>query len=538
MNRFWPFQLTALLCCILLPNISAKGQLPIVFAAEVSSAAESSSGVPSRPETDNLVRILDDQDLPEGLLDLMQTAQLKYLEGSSLFAAGEADKAREELDEAVNLLLQSDWSLASTPVLKRFFQDLIQQIAEDESSYFLALRDDKNETESGSVDELENLDLILIEVDPALQDAVTSDLAETRYEIPVVINERVMKALDYWLNGGRKAFENGMLRSGRYRPLIENIFREESIPLDLFYLAQVESQFKPLAVSRAQAKGLWQFRRSTAIRYGLKITRDVDERSDPEKSTRAAAHYLKDLYAMFNDWNLVLAAYNCGEGKVQRLINSSGLQDFWQLVGLKRNFPEETKNHVSLIQAAVIIGRNPGKYGFPTVLDPPLQYAKVPVTKRIDLRAAAKALGISLSVLKKLNPALRGLTTPANYSSYAVKVPLSINPTAREKLAALPKAIIKPPPGFEGRHKIQPGETLSEIAALYNVSIAKLVEVNNLLSRHKIRAGNWLQVPTQPAVPDKSSASKVSISPASLLTVAADKSGSKKGKTLVSENRP
>jgi membrane-bound lytic murein transglycosylase D len=347
-----------------------------------------------------------------------------------------------------------------------------------------------------------------------------------------------MKALDYWLHRGRKGLEDGMVRSGRYRPLIEKIFREESIPLDLLYLAQVESQFKPLAVSRAQAKGLWQFRKSTAIRYGLKITRDVDERSDPEKSTRAAARYLKDLYAMFNDWNLVLAAYNCGEGKVQRLINSSGLQDFWQILGLRRNLPEETKNHVSLIQAAVIIGRNPAKYGFPTELEPPLQYAKVPVTKPINLRAAAKALDISLNELKKLNPALRGLTTPANYSNYAIKIPLSIGPTAREKLAALPKAIIKPPPGFEGRHKIQPGETLSEIAALYSVSIAKLVEVNNLLSRHKIRAGNWLQVPTQPAVREKSSASKFSISPASLLIVAADKSGGKKGKTLVSENRP
>jgi membrane-bound lytic murein transglycosylase D len=513
------------------PDLSVEAQVPMVFAAEVS-------GAPDRPVSDNLVRIVDSREMPEGLPDLMHASQSRYLEGAGLMSKGEADKARDQFDEAVNLLLRSKWAVASTPALKEFFQDLIQRIAEDESSYFQTLRDDESGAESDSVDELENLDLIPVEVDPALRDSVTSDLAESRYEIPIAINERVMKALDYWLHRGRKRFADGLIRSGRYRPMIEEIFSEESIPLDLIYLAQVESHFKPLAVSKAQARGIWQFKKSTAIRYGLKVTRDVDERSDPEKSTRAAARYLKDLYAMFNDWNLVLAAYNCGEGKVQRLINSSGLQDFWQLVDLKRKLPAETKNHVSLIQACVIIGRNPGKYGFSAELDPPLEYVEIPVSKPINLRAAAKVLGTSVSELKKLNPALKGATTPANYSNYALKVPYGEAPAVREKLAALPRATIKPPPGFEGRHKIQPGETLSGIAAFYNVSISKLEEVNNLLSRNKIRAGNWLAVPAQTAVDNKSAVSKISLAPASLMIVAAEKSGNKKGKTLVTENRP
>ncbi len=511
--------------------------MPIVLAAENASAAKASSGISDTPAPDNLARILDDPDLPGELVDLMQKSQSRYFTGSSLIAAGEADKAREEFDEAVNLLLQSDWDMASTPALKGFFKDLIQRIAEDESLHFLALRDAESEIETASVDEMENLDLIPIEVDPALQNSLALDLAETRYEIPIVINERVMKALDYWLNKGRKRFEDGLIRSGRYRPMIERIFREESIPQDLIYLAQVESRFMPLAVSKAQAKGIWQFGKSTAIRYGLKINRDVDERRDPEKSTRAAARYLRDLYAMFNDWNLVLAAYNCGEGKIQRLISSSGLQDFWQLVDLRRKLPRETKNHVSLIQASIIIGRNPGKYGFATELDPPVQYAEVPVSKPINLRSAAKALGTSLNELRKLNPALKGLTTPVNYSGYALKVPLNNEPTAREKLAALPRATIKPPPGFEGRHKIQPGETLSEIAVLYNVSTAELEEVNNLLSRHKIRAGSWLQVPSRPAARNEPSATSVLAVPASLFAVAADKSQNKKTKTAFTVNR-
>ncbi len=531
MNRSWPFPLIAALCCIFFPNMSVEGQMPSVFAAELSSA------VPDTPAADNLFRIPGDYDLPEGLLDLIHTSQSKYLAGSDLMAEGEADKARGEFDSAVNLLLQSDWDLASTPGLNLFFEDLIHRIAEDESLHFLALRETENEAESAFVDELESLDLIPVEVDPTLQNALTADLAETSYEIPIVINERVMKALDYWLNRGRQRFEDGLVRSGRYRPVMEKIFREESLPLDLLYLAQVESHFKPLVVSKAQAKGIWQFRKSTAIRYGLKITRDVDERSDPEKSTRAAARYLKDLYRMFNDWNLVLAAYNWGEGKVQRLIKSSGLQDFWQLVNLSRKLPEETKNHVSLIHACIIIGRNPGLYGFSTELDPPMQYDKIPVSKPINLRTAAKVLGTSVNELKKLNPALRGLITPPNYPNYPLIVPSGIDPAIGEKLAALPRATVKPPPGYEGRHKIQPGETLSEIAALYNVSTADLEDANNLVSRHKIRAGDWLQVPARPPVQPSSPASKISISPASLLTVAVDASGGKKGETIVTDNR-
>ncbi len=531
MNRSWPFPLIAALCCILFPSIFVGGQVPVTFAAEVSS------GAPDIPAADNLMRILHDHDLPEELLNLMQASQSKYLAGSGLIESGEVERAQEEFDEAVNLLLQSDWDLTSIPVFDAFFRDLIRRIAEQESLYFRALRDAENRDESASVDELENLDLIPVDVDPALRDSVASDLAEAGFEIPIVINERVMNALDYWLNGGRKRFKDGWIRSGRYRSMIERVFREESIPLDLLYLAQVESHFKPQAVSKAQAKGIWQFRKSTAIRYGLKISRDVDERFDPEKSTRAAARYLKDLYAMFGDWNLVLAAYNCGEGKVQRLINSSGLQDFWQLVDLKRRLPTETKNHVSLIQACIIIARNPGKYGFSTELEPPIQYSKIPVSKPVNLRSAAKVLGTSINELKRLNPALRGLTTPANYSNYLLHVPSSIDPAAQEKLAALPRATIAPPPGYEGRHKIQPGETLSEIAVLYNVTTDELEEVNNLLSKHRIRAGSWLHVPTQPSVRSESAASKIAFSPAGLLTVTADKSRHQKERIIVTENR-
>jgi len=337
-------------------------------------------------------------------------------------------------------------------------------------------------------------------------------LANSKYEIPITVNEMVIKSLDFWLNRGRKYFVDGLVRSGKYRPIIEKVFREESIPLDLMYLAQVESLFKTNAVSRAKAKGIWQFQKGTAIRYGLKVTRDVDERSDPEKSTRAAARYLNDLFAMFKDWNLALAAYNWGEGKVQRLIDSTGLKDFWQLVDLRRRLPQETKNHVPLIQASVILGRNPEKYGLPTELDPPLQYAKVSVSKPIDLRAAAKVLSTSIDELKKLNPALRGLTTPTNYPNFQLKVPIDTDPDTHQKLAALPTAKIKLPPEYDGRHKVRAGETLSGIAARYRVSVSELAKANNLSYRKKLKAGTWLQVPSDFGGSSKDLESKRTIS--------------------------
>ena len=189
-----------------------------------------------------------------------------HVEGSGLIKAGESDKARESYNRAVDLLLQSDWDVASTPVLSRFFQDLIQRIQEDESRYLTVPCDtkDQEEIESAVVDELDHLDLVPATMDPSLQNTLTADLSQTKYEIPITMNEMVEKSLDYWLNGGRKYFVDGLLRSGQYRPIIEKVFREESIPLDLMYLAQVESLFKPHAVSKAKAKGIWQFEK----RYG------------------------------------------------------------------------------------------------------------------------------------------------------------------------------------------------------------------------------------------------------------------------------
>jgi len=478
-------------CFISLPAATIIGKVPSAHPAEMeSNPSEDSSS------------LLENSGLPKTMVELIRSSRAKYVEGSNLIKAGDWDKAREAFNKAVDSLLQSEWDIASTPALTRYFQDLIQQIQADESRYLLGPCDAAEEVETAVVDELDKLDLIPVAVDSSLQDALSADWSNAESEIPITMNEMVAKSLDYWLNRGRKYFVDGLLRSGQYRPIIEKVFREESIPLDLMYLAQVESLFKPHAVSKARAKGIWQFEKGTAIRYGLKVTRDVDERSDPEKSTRAAARYLNDLFSMFKDWNLALAAYNWGEGKVQRLIDTTGLKDFWQLVDLRRKLPEETKNHIPLIHASVILAKNPEKYGLPTELDPPLKYSEVSVSKPIDLRAAAKVLSTSIDVLKKLNPALRGLTTPANHPNYKLKVPEDSDPKIHDRLAALPAAKIKPRDEFNCRHKLRIGDTLARIAARYHVSVEELERANQISSKKKLVVGTWLQVPSRPGIPD------------------------------------
>ncbi|PYV13213.1 MAG: hypothetical protein DMG07_15215, partial [Acidobacteria bacterium] len=210
------------------------------------------------------------------MLDLMRISQLRYQEGLDLIKAGDPARARAAFDAAVDLVLKSQWSLSEARPLDRFFQDLIQRIHEDEARFLPPVNDEH--PESAVVDELDKLDLIPITVDPRLRDVVEADIARTRYDIPVMLNEKVLKSLNFWLSRGRKFFEEGLIRSGRYREMIEKTFKEASVPLDVMYLAQVESLFKTNALSRAQCKGMWQFGRGTAVRYGLKVNNYVDER--------------------------------------------------------------------------------------------------------------------------------------------------------------------------------------------------------------------------------------------------------------------
>jgi membrane-bound lytic murein transglycosylase D len=488
MKRYSPIPALAGLCVFFAPTLVLCQPQRVILGA-------ASSLIDSKAASNVAAYLPDDPNIPDKMLAMMRTSEARYLEGSSLIKAGDSARARIEFDTAVDLLLESEWDISSTPVLNRYFQDLILRIQRDESRY---LRPDDSEIsnpERAVLDELEKVDLIPIQVDPSLKDAVEADILNSKYDIPVIVNESVYKSMKFWLDKGRKFFIDGLTRSGRYQEMIVQTFREESVPRDLMYLAQVESLFMPNALSRAMARGIWQFTKGTAVRYGLRVDRYIDERSDPEKSTRAAARYLNDLYAMFHDWNLVLAAYNWGEGAIQKLVDKSGVSDFWNLANSKRKMPEETKNHVPLIMASIILARNPEKYGLPVELEPPLAYDKVKITRRINLKAAAKALDVPVDVLTRLNPALRSSYTPPDYPDFMLNVPAGMGDDFKEKLASLPAADLKADPEFNGRYKVQPGETLSGIAARFGVSVDALQMANNLSSPKSLQAGAWLVVP-------------------------------------------
>jgi len=500
MKRSWPVDVLVFLSVLYLPAMAEAQALPFTSTA----TARASSAAPDERPSEN-----PSADLSVFLPDLMQKAQKRYLEGSNLIKSGESAKARAEFNKAIDMLLESQWDISSNPDLNRFFRDLVRKIHQDESRYLQSEEPVEEKIEGAVVDELSKLELIPIKVDPSLTDLVETDLASTKYDIPIVLNEKVLQSLNFWLNKGRKFFTDGLIRSGRYREMIERVFREESLPMDLLYLAQVESLFKTNAVSRTRNRGIWQFGRGTAVRYGLKVNSYIDERSDPEKATRAAAKYLTDLYGMFKDWDLVLAAYNWGEGRVQRLIDRSGKNSFWDLMELRRNFPMETKNHVPLIQASVILGRNPEKYGLPKELDPPLTYDKVVVSQAIDLRSAAKLLGISIEELKGLNPALRGLSTPAGYPNFELKIPAGINAEIGQKIAALPAVKFKPPAELPGRYKVQAGDTLTLIALRFHTTVAAIQAANDIKSPKSLQVGRWLQVPAASGARNASSSTLI-----------------------------
>ena len=318
-------------------------------------------------------------------------------------------------------------------------------------------------------------------------------VAEPSDAYQVQLNEHVRFFLDRFQTGYRRAVvESWLVRSGRYLPMILDVFRQKGLPDELVFTAMIESGFNPLAVSHAGAKGLWQFMAPTARLYGLRVDRWLDERLDPEKSTVAAANYLRDLYTSLGSWDLAQAAYNGGEVRVQQAIQRTGSRDFWRLhrTALLR---DETRNFVPAIHAATLIGREPELYGFTVVPEDPLRYEQVTVPRGSRLIRLASLSGVSLQDLESLNPELRQKQTPPD-STYELKVPLGTAATMQTVLAmeAAPRKIAPAPRA--GVHVVKGGETLWRIARQYGVSAGQLAKWNALAHPDRIFPGERLLV--------------------------------------------
>ena len=323
-------------------------------------------------------------------------------------------------------------------------------------------------------------------------------------------NEHVLRFLEQFQTGYRRAVvERWLTRSGRYLPMVLDVFRQKGLPEELVFTAMIESGFNPVAVSHAGAKGLWQLMAPTARRYGLRVDRWLDERLDPEKSTVAAASYLSDLYRMFGSWDLAQAAYNAGEMKVLRAIQGTGTRDFWSLTRT-RLLRDETKNFVPAIHAVTIIGQEPEQYGFTVRPEEPFSYEEITVPRATSLKHVAGLSGIGYEELVRLNPELRLKQTPPD-APYHVKVPrgsaaalqagLDREAEAR-KTAAAARPADRDKRKIHGAgasaparvHVVQPRDTIGGIAKRYGVSVQQLSRWNDLERGARLRPGDRLRV--------------------------------------------
>jgi len=311
-------------------------------------------------------------------------------------------------------------------------------------------------------------------------------------EIPLAMNQYVAREIKRFQTTERKFFTKSFRLSGRYRPYIVEEMKKAGLPVDLSWLPLIESGFKTKALSKARALGLWQFIASTAYRYDLRRDRWVDDRMDPELSTKAAITYLKVLHDLFGDWTTVLAAYNCGEGNVLRVIRQQHvnyLDDFWDLYP---RLPLETARYVPRFLAALHIIKDPEKYGFDDLeRDEPLRSEKVQVNKQMRLKDIARTLNVPQNTLEELNPSLRYKATP-NYP-FMLNLPLETSEMFLANLEQIPKW--KPPQRAYVVHRVRFGETLSGIAMKYRVPVRRIVHANGLRSASRIRAGQRLKIP-------------------------------------------
>jgi LysM repeat protein len=309
--------------------------------------------------------------------------------------------------------------------------------------------------------------------------------------VPILLNDKVKEFIDFFKTKAEAFFSASLARSQAYEGMMKKILREKDLPEELFYLALIESGYNPYAQSRSKASGIWQFMAKTARRFGLKVDKWVDERRDPEKSTYAAAEYLKNLYEMFNCWYLAAASYNAGEGKILQAIKRTHSQDFWE-IAKHRYLKRETKEYVPMFLAARIIAQSPEKYGFSHIdYRPPLVYEKVAVPPGTRLVRIAKAAKTDIEVLRTLNPSLKRDKTPPNGSLFEIKLP----PGKKEVFQNTFFKGCKSDPRNPKTHVVRPGETLGHIAKKHRVSLQELCECNQISAKAIIRPGETLLVP-------------------------------------------
>jgi membrane-bound lytic murein transglycosylase D len=485
----------------LLPFVAACGST--VTSQKPASTPTSSS--PARPAADTTSAAAPETQpapapAPDPIQTLIDSADRHFVNGQKELEQGHFEGAQQEFNQAVTTLLESPYGGRTEPRIREYFDRLVDRISTYEVRA-LATGDGFTEKkyEPASIDELLALSTTFgtPSASPELKDAVQSDLASVEHDIPIPLNQRVLSYIELFQGRLHDFIEDGMRRGSKYLPMIQNVFRAEGLPLDLAYVPLVESAFKPNALSRVKAKGVWQFMTGTAIENGLRRDWYIDERSDPEKATVAAAKYLRTLSNMFKgDWHLALASYNGGPGRMQRAMKRTQIHDFWKLIEKPKVLPRETREYVPMILAAIVIARNPAQYGFEFETETAPTYDSVTLPRPVDLRRVAEWTDSSIDDIQALNPELRRWTTPVKDTDYELKVPVGTAGRVLERLeeaASADLASLK-------YDTVKRGDTLTLIARRLHVSKADLAEANYLKTTARVAAGQKLMVPHEAAV--------------------------------------
>jgi membrane-bound lytic murein transglycosylase D len=410
---------------------------------------------------------------PDPVPATIAEAEKAFESGQTNYKAGHLDAAKQDFNRAVDILMQGPVDIKADDRLQQEFDKITEEINKLEMSAFKEGDGfSEQKSEPAPIDEANE---VTTAVDPNVKARAEAQLKTMQSDLPLMINDYVAGYINYFSSHGRLVFESALVRSGRYREMILRIFKEEGVPQDLIYLAQAESGFKPLALSRARARGMWQFMASRGVGYGLRRSWWVDDRQDPEKATRAAARHLKDLYNQFGDWYLAMAAYNSGPGNVQQAVKRTGYADFWELY--KRNvLPGETKNYVPIILAMTIMSKNPAQYGLDGIQPEPAErYDVVRVNYPVDLRLVAECVDAPVDQLVELNPSLLRRTTPKDQA-----FDLHLPEGTREKYQAAIAAIPEDKRVAWRYHKVQPGDTLAGVAKKYRTTERAIAQANGI----------------------------------------------------------
>ncbi|MDR3775341.1 MAG: transglycosylase SLT domain-containing protein [Terracidiphilus sp.] len=481
-------------CALLVLSLAGCNPSQSTKPAEGTQPQATAPALPAMPTS---LASANEQPVPATLeqrrvRQLIQQVEEAYNRGVSDYRKGKLPEAKAEFDRSVDLMLSSGIDIKSDAQLQDEFDRIVDAVNALEME---ALKEGNGFVPKMELSPADVASDVTFEVDPNVVAKARTELATTKSDLPLVVNDYVAVYLKFFGSSqrGHNTLLHSFQRAGRYKAMIQRVMAEEGVPQDMIYLAVAESGFNPRALNaHSGAGGMWQFMPHGD--YGLTRNAYVDERFDPEKSTRASARYMKFIYNQLGDWYLAMAGYNWGAGNVQRAVQKTGYADFWELYK-RNNLPAETKNYVPEILAAIIIANNPTQYGFDDfTLDPPVVTDTVTINYSVDLRLVSDIVGAPMEEMAALNPSLLRYVTPPD-ASFDLHLPAGTGTLFTKRIEEIPEARRT----SWRYHRVAAGDTLASVAHDHHVAVAELAAANQLSENDSISGMEALVIPVAPA---------------------------------------